>query len=219
MKAIVFVMMATLFGNTVLAGQKKRITFGQFQIGKMPSGFVSALTGEGKSVSWLVQKDSSAPSKSGKVLAQLSHDETDYRFPLCVYDKFMAKDADVSVAFKAVAGNVDEAAGIVARYLDKNNYYVVRANALEDNINFYKVVKGERREIAGKSVKVSPRHWHILRLKIKGAHFEVYFDNGKKIFEAEDSAFAKAGKIGLWTKADSVTYFDDFYFQNNDTEK
>jgi len=118
--------------------------------------------------------------------------------------------------FKAIAGSEDRAAGIVWRARDANNYYVVRANALEDNVVLYKTVKGVRSSLDivgrkggyGVNTPVPANAWHTLRIDFKASRFAVSF-NGKQLFEVEDSAFADAGKVGLWTKADSVTLFDE----------
>jgi len=192
---------------------RKTISFDQLDLGKTPPGFTAALTGGGGPVSWIVQEDSTAPSGK-RVLAQTSSDATDYRFPLCLYDGITAKDVEVSVQFKSVSGKVDQAAGVIVRCKDRNNYYVVRANALEDNVRLYKVVGGRRSEIAGINTKVSPGQWHGLKLTAKGTHFVVAF--GDKWFEADDGTFQDPGKAGLWTKADSVTYFDDLKIENYD---
>ena len=151
------------------------------------------------------------------MLVQTSTDTTDYRFPLCIYDTLTAKDVTLSVRFKAVSGKVDQAAGLVARFRDKDNYYIVRANALEDNVRLYKVVGGSRKQFAGTKTKVSSSEWHALKLAVKGKHFQVFFDD-KLLFEADDDTFKDAGKVGLWTKADSVTYFDDLKIERYDTQ-
>jgi Beta xylosidase C-terminal Concanavalin A-like domain len=182
------------------------LDFDASAVGTLPTGFSSAVTGGGPA-SWGVVEDVAAPS-GGKVLAQTSTDKTSLRFPLCVYDGFTATDVTVSVSFKPVSGTVDQAAGLVARYRDKDNYYVVRANALENNVRLYKVERGNRKQLAGANVKVPSGEWQILALEVKGTHFRVLF-NDALLFAAEDATFNKAGKVGLWTKADSVTYFDD----------
>ena len=151
------------------------------------------------------------------MLAQTSTDTTDYRFPVCVYDKLTAKDVTLSVRFKAVSGKVDQAAGLVARFQDKDNYYITRANALENNVRLYKVVGGSRKQFAETKTKVSSGEWHALKLAVKGKHFQVFFDD-KLLFEADDDTFKDAGKVGLWTKADSVTYFDDLKIERYDTQ-
>ncbi len=175
--------------------------------GRMPAKFHGALTGQGEKSEWVVKADSSAPSQPN-VLAQLSNDKTDYRFPLAIADEGSFQNLEMSVKFKAVSGEVDRAAGMAFRLRDANNYYVVRANALENNYRLYHVVNGRRVQFAGANVKVAPGEWHELRVDCVGNHITCYFDNEKKI-DATDETFKEAGKVGLWTKADSVTYFDD----------
>jgi len=220
MRTIATLIITLLLASPTLAETKSTaettVNFDKFETGKTPTDFSTALTGGGGPVSWVVKEESSAPS-GGKVLAQTSTDQTDYRFPLCVYDPFAAKDVEVSVKFKAVAGKVDQAAGLMARFQDKDNYYIVRANALEDNVRLYKVVGGSRKQFAGTKAKVSSGEWHTLKLEVKGKHFEVFFDD-KLLFEADDDTFKDAGKVGLWTKADSVTYFDDLKIESYDTK-
>ncbi len=194
-------------------GSERLIGFSQFEVGKTPPGFTVALTGGGEPAVWTVQEDSTAPS-GGKVLAQTTKDTTDYRFPICVYDGVSAKDVEASVQFKSVSGGKDQAGGVIVRYRDKDNYYVARANALEDNVRFYKVVNGRRSEITGIHTKVAPNLWHKLALSAKGTHFIVSLDD--KWFEADDGRFQEAGKVGLWTKADSVTYFDNLKIETYD---
>jgi hypothetical protein len=127
---------------------------------------------------------------------------------LLIADEGSFRDLELSVKFKAVSGEIDRAGGLVFRLKDANNYYVVRANALEDNFNLYHVVNGTRRQFKGSRVKVSSGEWHDLRVEAAGDKITCYFD-GKKEIEATDATFKDAGKIGLWTKADSVTSFDD----------
>jgi hypothetical protein len=129
------------------------------------------------------------------------------RFPLAIFDPIVAKNVEVSLKFKPVAGRVDQAGGIAVRVADADNYYVVRANALEDNVRFYRVVRGRREQIDGVNTKVAGNEWHSLGLKAQGDRFTVEFD-GKTLFTTTDETFAGAGKIALWTKADSVTRFD-----------
>jgi hypothetical protein len=206
---------ALSFGIATRSGaddaKKQSTDFESFEVGKLPKGFSTALTGGGGAVKWIVQEDPKAASGK-KVLAQTSTDDTDMRFPLCVYDDVTAKDVDVSVKFKAIEGKVDRAAGLAVRLKDKDNYYVTRSNALEDNVRFYKVERGERKQLAGANKKVTPGEWHTLRLVAKGAHFEVSFD-GEKLIEHDDETFKESGKVALWTKADSVTSFDDLVIE------
>ena len=175
------------------------------EVGAAPSDFKFALTGKGSPGKWTVVNDET--SFAGRAIEQSSTDRTDYRFPLAIFEPVVAKNIDVSVRFKPVAGGVDQAGGIAVRILDADNYYVVRANALEDNVRFYRVVQGRREQIGGKDIKVTGNEWHALGLKAKGERFTIEFD-GETLFSTSDRTLAGAGKIGLWTKSDSVTRFD-----------
>jgi hypothetical protein len=209
------VALCILIAAAALAAQVVTIDFNNDKIGQLPAGFSAALTGAGQTGKWVVMKDETSPDR-GNVLAQTDADSTDYRFPVCVYDGLTAKDVDVSVRFKPISGRGDQGAGIVWRYKDKDNYYIVRANALEGNVVLYKVQNGKRTDLPLKGVgrtygmneKVPSKQWGILRVVAKGNLFEVYHD-GKKLYEVEDDTFKEAGKIGVWTKADSIIYFDD----------
>ncbi len=182
---------------------------------QMPARFRGALTGGGSMGEWKIIRDESAPSPA-QVLAQLSTDGTSYRFPLAVLDEGSFKDLDMSVRFKPVSGGEDQAAGIVWRYRDQENYYIVRANALENNVVLYKVENGKRADLPlkgegrtyGKKASVPSQQWSALKVAVRGGLFEVFL-NDEKLYEVEDDTFKEAGKVGLWTKADSVTHFDD----------
>src|SRR5262249_42816580 len=141
-------LLATMFLLAAISGQAQTMTinFESDKAGDAPKGFSTALTGRGKPGVWVVIKDDTAPSKSN-VLAQTDADPTGYRFPVCVYDVLNAKDADISVKIKAISGKGDQGGGIVWRYKDKDNYYIVRANALEDNVVIYKVLNGKREDL------------------------------------------------------------------------
>jgi len=186
------------------------ISFESTQTGVVPEGWTATLTGSGDP-KWTIENDQTAPSKS-KVLKQSGR----ATYPLLLKNDSNIKDGFVEMKFKAIAGSQDRAAGIVWRAKDANNYYVTRANALEDNVVLYKTVNGTRSalDIVGRKggygidVPVPANTWHSLRLDFKGSRFSVSF-NGKQVFEVEDSTFADAGKVGLWTKADSVTLFDE----------
>jgi hypothetical protein len=223
MKTLLFFIMIALRVSTAHAASTVTLDFEAFELGKTPPGFSIALTGGGGTVSWIIQEDQAAPS-GGKVLAQTSADGTSFRFPICVYDHFTAKDVVVSVKFKPVSGKVDQAAGIVWRYKDKDNYYIVRANALENNVVLYKVENGKRTDLKpidaglfayGKKATAPSGQWSELRVAAKGNRFSVSL-NGEDLFAVEDETFTSAGKVGLWTKADSVTYFDDLTIENQD---
>ncbi len=199
------------------AAQQMMINFDSDSAGKMAAGWTSAMTHTGGEQRWEVIRDDSAPSMP-YVLAQLSTDATGRRYPLAVYDGVSCVNGDLSVKLKAISGRVDASGGLVWRYRDENNYYVVRANALEDNVVLYKVENGRRSSLApkgtpartyGVDVAVAGQTWHILRVTFQGPLFTVYL-NGEKLFEVEDTTFTQEGKTGLWTKADAVTHFDDF---------
>jgi hypothetical protein len=162
-------------------------------------------TGQGDAGEWNLTADPTATD--GRAIAQVSKGRTDYRFPLAVYKPYSGKDLELSVRFKPVAGTVDQAGGIAVRLSTPDDYYVARANALEDNVRFYRVVKGRREQLASANAKVAANQWHTLALRAEGDRFTVAFD-GKALLTAQDITFPDAGKVALWTKADSVTYFD-----------
>ncbi|MGH7595034.1 MAG: family 16 glycoside hydrolase [bacterium] len=192
------------------------INFDNDETGKPPKGFSLGLTGKGKTGVWIAMKDATAPSQP-HVLAQTDMEATSYRFPLCIFDGVNAADVDLSVKFKPVKGKEDQAAGLLWRYRDQDNYYIVRANALENNVVLYKVEKSKRTDLDpkgaglftyGKKAKVPSGEWNTLRVVAQGNLFAVYL-NREKLFEVEDNTFIGAGKVGLWTKADSYILFDD----------
>jgi hypothetical protein len=199
------------------AAQSESIGFDKAIPGKLPADWTAAMTHAGDPPRWEIVRDESAPSHPN-VLAQLSRDRTAGRFPLAIWNRALLQDGELSVAFKAVDGSIDQAAGIVWRYQDSNNYYIVRANALENNVVLYKVENGIRSSIAPKGLPsrsygvkhlIPSGRWNTLKVTFSGAKIAVFL-NQERLFEAEDTTFQKSGKIGLWTKADSVTYFDDF---------
>lgn len=192
------------------------LNFEAADIGRVPAGWTVAMTGDGGQPRWAVVRDATSPVGE-KVLAQVSDDRTSGRFPLAIYEGMDTVDGSVSVRFKPISGGVDQAAGLVWRYRDPRNYYIVRANALENNVVLYKVEDGRRiplapagrREDYGVAQRVPAQSWSTLAVAFSGTRFVVTFD-GAPLFEVEDSTFTSAGKVGLWTKADSVTYFDGF---------
>ena len=195
------------------------VTFDKAKTGALPPGWISAMTHSGGEPRWEIIKDDGGTGKA-QVLAQLSKDKTSGRFPLAVYEKARLRNGEVSVRCKSISGEVDQACGIVWRYRDANNYYITRANALENNVVLYKVQDGERRSLSPKGqpsraygVKhpVPSRQWNELRVKFRANLMTVFF-NGQQLFDVEDDSLSESGKVGVWTKADSVTYFDDFRF-------
>ena len=187
-------------------GMTGSIDLSRSAVGPLPPEFLTSWrTGQGAVGDWRVVEDPSA--NQGKAIAQVSADPTDYRFPLAVYQPLQAQDVEASVRFKAVSGKGDQAGGVTVRLTDADNYYVVRANALEGNVNLDRVVKGQRQQMAGASAKVSSGVWHTLTLRAEGDRLSVSFD-GKPLLTHNDRTFAGPGKVALWTKADSVTHFD-----------
>jgi hypothetical protein len=189
------------------------IHFDDLPSGAAPAGWHATATGAGSAV-WGVTADAAAPSRPN-VLKQ-SGTAT---FPVCLKTNATLKDGFVEVKFKSVSGKEDQAGGVVWRATDANNYYVCRANALENNVVLYKMTAGKRRalDIVGRqggygvTTPVAASLWHTLRVEFAGMRFKVVFD-GKPLFDAEDETLPEAGGVGLWTKADSVTLFDDFSF-------
>jgi hypothetical protein len=215
MKAIVALSLLLSASIAAQAPSRRVMDFESDKPGQAPAGFVFALTGSGRPGAWSVRNDDASPER-GNVLAQSDADATSYRFPLAIYNDVTTGDVDVSVRFRPVAGRVDQAAGIVWRYRDANNYYIVRANALESNVVLYKVENGKRTDLPlkgsgrtyGKKAQVPKNTWSLLGITVRGPLFTVSL-NGQGVYEVEDTTFTSPGKVGLWTKADSVTYFDD----------
>jgi hypothetical protein len=201
-----------LFGTVLGAaeGKKQAVTFARGDVGKVPAGWKAAQTHEGKNSSiWKVVADDTAPSGKGYVLAQTAQSPNRV-FNLCVLEDSNCKDVEISVAFKAIRGENDQGGGIVWRYRDANNYYIARMNPLEKNYRVYKVVAGDRKELKRKErLGVKVGEWHTLKVKQAGNHIECYLD-GKKMLDARDDTFKKAGKVGLWSKSDAQTHFDNF---------
>jgi hypothetical protein len=148
-----------------------------------PAGFTFARTGRGPDGEWAVVEDATA--STGRAIEQTSTDRTDYRFPLAIPDSFSAADVAVELRFKAVGGRIDQAAGIAVRLADPDNYYVARANAMEDNVRFYRVVNGRRERLAGADLPVTANEWHTLGLRAEGERFTVTYD-GKTLFSVTD---------------------------------
>ena len=201
-------MASVLFGAAAAAAAQSADFRGD-AAGAAPKGWTLTMTGKG-TPKWTVERDDTAPSK-GQVLKQSG--KADY--PLALKQGTSIKDGFVETRFKPIAGSQDRAGGLVWRAKDANNYYVVRANALENNVVLYKTVNGARNSLdivgqkGGYGVKVSvpANQWHTLRVDFAGPRFKVRF-NGRVLFEVEDATFPDEGMIGLWTKADSVTAFD-----------
>lgn len=165
-----------------------------------PAGWLCGSTGGG-APKWTLEADSSGV----QVLKQSGRAP----FPWCVKPETKFADGFVEVRFKALAGKEDQAGGVVWRWQDGDNYYVARANALENNVSLYYTTGGRRITIRYVDAPVATNVWHLLRVEFKGTHIKGFL-NGTLYIEADDSHIAAAGLVGVWTKADSVTVFDGF---------
>ncbi len=188
-------------------GEEREWTFEADAVGSLPEGWSNQLTGRGKPGRWEVVEDKTAPSGT-HVLAQLSEEGAGYHFNLAVAEDTRYKDLELEVKFKPVKGREDRGGGPVWRFIDANNYYICRANPLESNFRVYKVVNGVRKMMQSARVEIPSGVWHSLKVVMKGNHIQCWYD-GKKYLDVVDNTFPNAGKIGLWTKADAVTYFDN----------
>ncbi len=192
------------------------VNFDDMKPGAALAGWTATRTGSG-TAKWAVEKDDSAPSKPN-VLKQSGQ----ATFPICFKNDTNIKDGFVEVKFKPVSGREDQAGGVIWRCKDKDNFYIFRANANENNAVLYKTVNGKRSPLdivgrkGGYGVKeqVASGEWHTLRVEFAGNLFKAYYD-GKHLFDVEDKTFTDAGKVGVWTKADSVTEFDNFTYAGN----
>ena len=194
-----------LFIMSALSLNAETVNFDADRAGEAPRGWTLTKTGKG-APKWTVETDDTAPSKPN-VLKQ-SEEAT---YPVALKDDTNLKQGFVEVKFKAVSGKEDQAGGVIWRATDADNYYVARANALEDNVTIYHTIKGKRTEKMRAKMKVAPNQWHTLRVEFSGNRFQVLL-NGKTALEWSDDTFSGAGKVGLWTIADSVTLFDDFSY-------
>jgi 3-keto-disaccharide hydrolase len=203
--------LGTLFGTLALGADEKGrdFKFDKASIGTVPPGWTVARTGKGQGSDWKVVADETAPSRSGCALAQVA-DSPSALFNLCVVNDTRYKDLEASVAFKAIRGKNDQGGGIVWRYQDADNYYIARMNPLEDNYRVYKVVAGKRLQLGTKEgVTAKAGEWHTLKIEMKGDHIQCSLD-GKTLLDVHDDTFKAAGKVGLWSKADAQTHFDEF---------
>jgi hypothetical protein len=188
-------------------GRAETITFGA------PKGHVDfefALTGDGQPGEWSIVRDDAT-----EALAQTGTDPTDGRFPLAIYRPFSGRNVYVSIRFMPMSGKVDQAGGVAVRLSPAGDYYLARANALENNVRFYRVIAGKREMIAGVDANVSSRAWHTLGIAARDDRFIILF-NGRELFGATDGRLPGPGRVGLWTKADSVTWFESIRIKSLD---
>jgi hypothetical protein len=187
------------------AALAETVNFDKLKPGATPPGWTATQTGWGNA-RWTVEKDDTAPSQPN-VLKQSGR----AAYPVCLKDDTSLEDGFVEVRFKPISGSEDQAAGVVWRAKDADNYYVARANALEDNVTVYHTINGRRTEKKRAEMRVSSGQWHQLRVDFSGGRFRVTLD-GRQAFEWTDETLKGPGKVGVWTKADSVTLFDDFSY-------
>jgi hypothetical protein len=186
------------------------VTFDSDPIDRPPAGWACGTTGKG-TPRWTVEAEGSAPSQP-HVLKQFGK----AAFPWCVKENIELTNGTLEVKFKAISGKEDQAGGLVWRWKDGNNYYVARANALENNVSLYYTINGKRNTIKYVDAPVALNKWHTLRVDFQGAMIRVSL-NDKTYISVEDSHLSGAGKAGVWTKADSVTLFDDFRYAARST--
>jgi hypothetical protein len=205
MKTVSLTIVLCLVCAVVAAGQEgsKKLMFEGTKAGELPKGWKIEKTGKGTGGDWKIVEDKDA--EGGLALAQTKADKKAL-FNICVNEGTSYKDIDLTVRFKAIAGETDQGGGPVWRFQDGNNYYVARMNPLEDNFRLYKVVAGKRIELASADIEAKTGIWHTIRIVHKGDHIECYL-NGKKHLDFTDATFKDAGKVGVWSKADAQTYF------------
>src|SRR4029450_3674027 len=194
-----------VLGVTGGMAMAETVNFDQDKVGTLPAGWKSGVTGRG-APKWTIDKDDTAPTPPN-VLKQSGSGT----FPWCVKTDTSIENGWVEVKFKPISGREDAAGGLVWRWKDGDNYYVARANALEDNVSLYYTQDGRRNTIKYVNAPVAKTHWHTLRVEFAGKRIRVALD-GKVYIEADDEHIGGAGRVGVWTKADSVTVFDDFSF-------
>ena len=200
MKKVLAILLASLLAKAALADT---IGFDQDPTGAAPAGWTCGVTGRG-SPKWAVEADSTAPSKPNAL--KQSGTGT---FPWCAKKDVAIADGFVEVKFKPMQGREDQAGGVMWRWKDGNNYYVARANALENNVSLYHTTRGSRHTIKYVDAPVAANQWHTLRVEFAAKHIKVLLD-GKPYIALDDDNISGAGAVGAWTKADSVTAFDDF---------
>ena len=181
--------------------------FDKDEVGKAPSGWRAAETrGTGKVGKWGVATDPSAPSRPN--VLELDAQADDQTYNLLVAEKSSYKDLDLRVRIRANRGKEDQGGGLIWRCKDENNYYICRINPLEGNFRVYKVAKGKRTQLESAKLETKSGQWYEVRAVMAGDKIECYVD-GKKYLDAKDETFRDAGKVGLWTKADASSSFDD----------
>lgn len=194
-------------GKTMTTQSTTIFTFDDTEPGSMPTGWTYQFEGKGPLGKWEVRNDN-----GNAVLAQVSSENSGSHFNLTVPEASNSTDVEVMVKFKGVAGEEDQGGGPVWRFQDADNYYIARANPLENNFRVYKVVRGRRKQLGSAGINIPSGQWHSIQIRMIGDHIECSYD-GRKYLDVHDGTFAQNGKIGLWSKADAVTYFDDLQWR------
>jgi hypothetical protein len=162
------------------------------------------MTGLGRSPSWQPVADPDAPD--GWALAETAGDATDLRFPLCISPQAVTRDFDATLRFKPISGTRAQVAGLMFRAQSASDYYVVRANSLDNSVRLYRMEKGKRSQLAAKDAPIEAGKWHSLRVIAANERFEVALD-GKTLFDVTDRSLPQSGPLGVWSQADSVTRY------------
>ena len=196
--------------SMIAAAPTEIVGFDKAETGKPPAGWTATQTGTGQA-KWAIVQDDTAPSKPN-VLKQSGQ----ATYPVCLKDDTSLKDGFVEVKFKPLQGREDQAGGVMWRWKDGDNYYIARANALENNLSLYHTTRGSRRTIRYVDAPVSVNTWHTLRVEFAGKRIKVILD-GRQYIDLEDDHITGSGAVGVWTKADSVTVFDDFSWDGTGT--
>jgi len=214
---LIYLCCICLLTTLVVRGAELHLSFTEAPVGTLPTNYTTALFGEGRPATWKVLLDDlpsafspfTAQAVGGTkqfVLAQTSEDLTDEHFPLCIYEGDIFRDFTFTTRFKIVSGVTEQMAGIVFRYQNSTNFYVVRASALGQNVRFYKVVNGFRTDPIGPAVQFDAHTWHTLSVKCEGTQIIFYLDDRQLTPPLVDNSF-REGKLGFWTKSDAVSYF------------
>ncbi|MHC4064956.1 MAG: family 16 glycoside hydrolase, partial [Planctomycetota bacterium] len=191
------------------ASKSVKLSFDDASVGKLPEGWkVEGTRQSGPVATWMVQADATAPSKPNVLALTDPKEGVGHTFNLCWSDTIRFQDGEIELSFKALSGMEDQGGGPVWRVQGKDNYYICRANPLESNFRVYHVKDAKRKTLASAKLDIPSGKWHTIKIEHRGNHIRCHL-NGRKLLDVKDDTFAEAGGIGLWTKADAVTSFDD----------
>ncbi len=202
MKNIIIILTLIIMVSCSNAQKSVKFSFDNTNLSKTKI-WSTHITGKGNPCKWVIINDN-----GNNVLAQTSQETEDYRFNIIINDSLKYKDMEINVRFKAEKGDNDQGGGPVWRYKDENNYYVARANPLENNFRLYKVINGRRIQLKSSKITMQKNKWYNIKIIVNGEYIKCYFNNSLEM-ETTDNSLKNYGKIGLWTKSDAVTYFDD----------